>query len=356
MKKALFLLVCLSIIVLVSCTSIPKRFGVIFLYSEDSAQDTQDIYRIPDNTQDTIEQLTFTTRDTTVDYAMVSPKGDSIIFGPYSFQSISVLDLNTQQAKDVTDKFDKYIPAHPAAWSPDQKQFAIIGGKEGYLGVMDIESGKDEYFDLPILGSSPLAGSVSWLPDGKKLVFSRITSMDQPEVHLATFLYDLSERQLMQLTDYDEDCNNPKLSPTGTQIVVTCKPFDYYAPPPNLYVINLSDPSQRYAISDAHSCNFPAWSPDGKQIVYVCIQENGFGIFVSNSDGSERRQIAIENLDKFSFLEFPIWSPDGKQIVYIAGDDEQHANIYSVNMDGSNNRPLTSRPGEYSVLSVYPLP
>jgi len=256
--------------------------------------------------------------------------------------------------KNIANEFDEY--AFPIAWSPNQKQFAISGGKRGTLGIMDIDSSTYEYLNLSSLGASPLVGDVSWLPDEKELVFSRLTSLDEPVVHTAIFLYDLSSKHLTQLTGYDEDCDWPQLSPIGNQIVVTCRAFDYYALPPNIYVINISNPSQRYAISDTHSCNFPSWSPDGKQIVYVCIQENGFGIFVSNSDGSERRQIAIENLDKFSFLEFPIWSPDGKQIVYVAGDDGQHANIYSVNMDGSNNRPLTSQPGKYSVLSVYPIP
>jgi len=353
MKKTLLTVIYLSVVALTGCVSAPQKFGVIFRYSEDYINFPQDIYRIPDNTQNKIEQLTFTTEKETADYALVSPKGDSIIFGTaYSPFSVYILNLNTKEVKDVRDKFGIYV--YPEAWSPDQKQFAILSGKEGYLGIMDIDGSNKKDLDLSSLGTSPNVGGVSWLPDGKELIFSRLTNVFKPVVHVAIFLYNLSSKQLTQLTNYDEDCGGPWLSPSGEQIVVRCRPGDYKAPP-NLQIINISNPSQRYGVSELKSCDNPAWSPDGKQIMAVCLRE-GFGLFVINSDGTGFREIKIKNSNSFAYLRYPVWSPDGRQIVYIAGDDRKHTNIYSVNLDGSNNHLLTSKIGEYGILSVYPLP
>jgi Tol biopolymer transport system component len=108
-------------------------------------------------------------------------------------------------------------------------------------------------------------------------------------------------------------------------------------------------------VSELKSCRYSAWSPDGKQIIAVCLREN-LGLFLINSDGTGFREIKIKDSDNFAHLSYPVWSPDGMQIVYIAGDDWNLTNIYSVNLDGSNNHPLTSQVGEYSVLSVYQVP
>jgi Tol biopolymer transport system component len=352
MKKILLSIICL--IALTGCVSAPQRFGVIFRYSADSIRGTQDIYRIPDNIQDKIEQLTFTTPDTTVDYAIVSPKGDTIIFGmAYSPFLVYLLNLNTKEVKDVSDRFGAHV--FPAAWSPDQKQFATLSGKEGYLGIMDIDGGNKKELDLSSLGEEPRVDGVSWLPDGKELVFQHLTNVYQSPINSATFLYNLLREQLTQLTGYDENCGAPELSPSGKQIVVRCRLAGDYKAPPNLQIINISNPSERYGEADLKSCNDPDWSPDGKQIMAVCLRE-GFGLFVINSDGTGFHEIKIKNSDNFAYLRYPVWSPDGRQIVYIAGDDWNRTNIYSVNLNGSNNHPLTFQPGEYSVLSVYPLP
>jgi len=352
MKKILLSIICL--IVLTGCVSTPQKFGVIFRYSEDYIHFPQDIYRIPDNTQNKIEQLTFTTEKETADYALVSPTRDNVIFGTaYSPFSVYILNLNTKEVKDVRDKFGIYV--YPEAWSPDQKQFAISSGKEGYLGIMDIDGSNKKDLDLSSLGTSPNVRGVSWLPDGKELVFSRLTNVFKSPIYSATFLYNISKGQLTQLTEYDEDCGSPRLSPLGTQIVVVCRPEFSYKSPYNLQIIDISNPSQRYGASELKSCRYSAWSPDGKQVVAVCKREN-LGLFLINSDGTGFREIKIKSTDNFAYMGNPVWSPDGRQIVYVAGDDWNRANIYSVNIDGSNDRPLTSQPGEYSVLSVYPLP
>ena len=77
MKKMLLSIICLFIITRSSCGSVSHRFGIIFITNEVIGP--TDIYRMPDNTQSKIEQLTFT--PTIGEYNLfVSKNGDEIIF------------------------------------------------------------------------------------------------------------------------------------------------------------------------------------------------------------------------------------------------------------------------------------
>ena len=77
MKKMLLSIMCLFVITLSSCEFVSHRFGVIFITNE--ADGPTDIYRISDNTQNKIEQLTFT--PTVGEYnLLVSKSGDEIVF------------------------------------------------------------------------------------------------------------------------------------------------------------------------------------------------------------------------------------------------------------------------------------
>jgi len=88
----------------------------------------------------------------------------------------------------------------------------------------------------------------------------------------------------------------------------------------------------------------PSWSPDGRQISFVC--KNGtpvFQICVMKADGTGKRAITTK-----SGLTHT-WMPDGRRIIFhrsmgeaAVGDEFQ---LFSIDVDGANERQLTTRPG-----------
>ncbi len=84
----------------------------------------------------------------------------------------------------------------------------------------------------------------------------------------------------------------------------------------------------------------PAISPDGSQVAYV--QNSGpddinFDIFVSKSDGSNRRRLTSHR----SVDTNPVWSPDGSRIAFMSyrdSEDSLHPQIFTMKADGSNVR------------------
>jgi Tol biopolymer transport system component len=89
----------------------------------------------------------------------------------------------------------------------------------------------------------------------------------------------------------------------------------------------------------------PSWSPDGQRIVFESggVFSTSDSILVANSDGGDRRLVAESGLD-------PAWSPDGRRIAYASGQWAQ-SYIYTVNIDGSDRRQVTTDMAESPVTT-----
>jgi hypothetical protein len=96
-----------------------------------------------------------------------------------------------------------------------------------------------------------------------------------------------------------------------------------------------------------------AWSPDGSRMAFRFALVGHFGIYTSNADGSDVRQLTDGVNDSW-----PSWSPDGLQVVFSStradptvggctpGDDGGcPTDLYVMEADGSNVTRLTDDPG-----------
>jgi len=168
--------------------------------------------------------------------------------------------------------------------------------------------------------------------------------------------------------------------------------FEKYQPETdNAIYIMTSDGKLECRLSgDYYSDDFPVWSPDGRHIAFKSMYPLD-GIFVMNTDGTDRRLIAggqlnfyygrptwspdskslafskISTIDDSSKIyiasiegnnqsriltdagfgdNYPAWSPDGKRIAFdIAQVRSSLGDIYVINIDGSNEQRLTQNEG-----------
>jgi Tol biopolymer transport system component len=82
----------------------------------------------------------------------------------------------------------------------------------------------------------------------------------------------------------------------------------------------------------------PLWSPDGTQIVFLSwTEENSFDLYIMDKNGDNKRPVVVGPAKDM----MADWSPDGKKIVF-ASDMDGHLNIFVVNLDDLSKVKLTN--------------
>ena len=97
--------------------------------------------------------------------------------------------------------------------------------------------------------------------------------------------------------------------------------------------MNADGSGQRRLARNGHA---PAWSPDGRKIAFF----SGSQIYLMNADGSERRPVTNRTGGRSL-----AWSPDGRKLAFLsgAGCGDFCFSLYAVNSDGSGLRNLTAK-------------
>jgi len=82
----------------------------------------------------------------------------------------------------------------------------------------------------------------------------------------------------------------------------------------------------------------PAWSPDGTRIAFFSGIDGVNGLYIMNSDGTALHQVS--NTDPTD--TDPSWSPDGSRLAFQSSRGGGGWEIYTMGVDGSDLRRLTS--------------
>jgi hypothetical protein len=85
----------------------------------------------------------------------------------------------------------------------------------------------------------------------------------------------------------------------------------------------------------------PVWSPVENRIAFVSEEPGNAEIYTVGADGNEFRRLT-ENV--WEWDKHPSWSPDGKQIVFWSNRITGRRQLWVMNADGSEQRPLMDSP------------
>jgi len=214
------------------------------------------------------------------------------------------------------------------AWAPNAARIAFynhFSDRSWSLFLMNADGSEPRR-----LTSEPdaLDWSLSWFPDGQRLLFTRSRLIPTWRSEIWTIKSDGSDaRRIGNMDGQGADC-----SPDGKKIVY----FNYVDGGGDIWVMD-PDGSNSQRITD-HGAEdwWPNWSPDGGQIVFQSKRDGNFEIYTMKTDGSELKRLTNNDADD----EEPRWSPDGGMIAFSSMRDG-HYEIYVMKTNGSAQKRVT---------------
>lgn len=119
-------------------------------------------------------------------------------------------------------------------------------------------------------------------------------------------------------------CTSAAVSPDGGQVA--------WVAYNGLTVMN-ADESDRRVLVAASTASAPTWSPEGNRIAYISEDAGAWNLYVVDVQGASPQRITSDAMD-------PAWSPDGTSIVFSRRVEPGATELWLVDPDGGNLRPL----------------
>jgi Tol biopolymer transport system component len=221
------------------------------------------------------------------------------------------------------------------SWSPDGRAVAFGSTKDGMLYVSNVGGDTpEESQPLGVSGAAP-----SWSPDGRYLTY-----FAEVDGNLDIYVVAADGSDIQRLTGDAAPEYSPAWSPDGQRIAfVSERDGDQ-----DVIVMHVDGTHQIDVSRDRWPDDAFAWSADGRHIAFVAyldgadphtIGEGNAEIVVVSVDGSRRRDVSRSP----AWDGDPSWSPDGAWIAFTRRTE--HADIYVMRSDGSDQRRLRGTPG-----------
>lgn len=224
------------------------------------------------------------------------------------------------------------------------------------------------------LGNGEVAhdGAPAWSPDGRQIVFS-VEQSGHTDLYLMNA--DGSGRRRLTTTPFDEGA--PSFSADGRTIAFESNQ-DGNA---DIFVMGLDGRPARKLTTDRAEDRAPAFSRDGRRLVFLSTRgrTRESDVYTMNVDGSNVRRwtssgqhwspqfssaglaIAVQTDRDIEVIDLetgaarrltydpqngmsPAWAPDGVRMVFTSTRNAR-LELFTMDYDGSNQRPLLSMPG-----------
>jgi len=154
-------------------------------------------------------------------------------------------------------------------------------------------------------------------PNVEKITFSSTRKGNNLEI----YVMDTSGNGITRLTNEDTTDGSPNWSPDGTKIVFHSKRSDHF----KLYSMNADGSDLIQLTQGSWDDKDPNWSPDGEWIAFHSDRDGVLEIFMVHPDGTGLEKIETEispiNSNAYFNSYSPNWSPDGSQIVFYSDYD-----------------------------------
>ena len=212
------------------------------------------------------------------------------------------------------------------AWRTDGQKILFVSRIEPTdIYVMD----PDGENTMNLTQSPEREGSVSWSPDGKRIVFSRWLN----EGGEAIFVMDANGQNQQRLT-FDPGINiSPHWSPDVDRIAFLSNRDGAI----RIYIMDTNGQNVRQITHRKRRFyGEPAWSPDGNWLTFGAGDTRSWGLYLIDSQGRNETRIFHSNASQLdvSATSRPAWSPDGQHLVFIDPWEEADVGFVKIRVGG----------------------
>jgi TolB protein len=200
--------------------------------------------------------------------------------------------------------------------------------------------------------------AVSFTSDGHHVVFTRAsggvrTYADGDQIkHSDLVVMDLNgehRRVIARSGQYKADYEFPMFSPNSKQFVFEHFRSHFVNPPSvRALVVSSADGKHQQRITpwEMNAGDGADWSPDGSRLLFLSHDDEDDAtqsqIYTIRPDGSELKQLT--SFPDGTQLLSSTFSPDGTQIVFGKAEAGGRADLFVMNVDGTNIRPIVQGP------------
>jgi len=195
---------------------------------------------------------------------------------------------------------------------------------------------------------SALVQWIAWSPDGNKVA---LVEWNGQAKHGELSIYDIDTRQQTTIMEGDQYIGNIGWSPVGDRLTFYLTSNDFRAA--DIYTLKTDGSDLKRLTAEGSGLMWldPGWSPDGKWIVAAGAAGEMVQLYRIEADTGAVTQLTSSN---DIYKRNPYFSPDGSLIAYTgsvvlpAVSVNWHAlhqfAIFTMNPDGTGERPLTADP------------
>ncbi|MFN8541883.1 MAG: S9 family peptidase [Thermomicrobiales bacterium] len=272
--------------------------------------------------------------------------------------------------------------------SPDGRQIAYSRGFDGRLDLWVIDA--DGGWPLQLTDAAPPQGpdpnqrhasAIAWTPGGERVVYAstregklwsvaanggaarpndeaagnhhspavspdgmRVAYVSERGESVTIVVADIAGSWTRTISVGDEYVMQPRWSPDGNSLLYGQWPhYDMPWDERALVIANVETGERRIVAGGGCVVNGDGvWSPDGTQIAFVSDQDHEYAnLWVMDADGGNARPLVREDNRHLS----PAWSPDGRRIAYVRNDDGD-CQLWC--WEGGETRQITREPGHCS--------
>ncbi|MDO8494367.1 MAG: DPP IV N-terminal domain-containing protein [Deltaproteobacteria bacterium] len=221
-----------------------------------------------------------------------------------------------------------------ATYSPDGKYLAYLSSnprRAARLVLKDLKTGKEEVL------SHQIPTQISFSRDGKKMIFSSLSSYKKYYSYYDLFETDLETKKSKRLTK-GERAKYPDIDPSGKKILFV----GGIAGGDQLKIYDVETKKISTLLRDVKTHTqfaHPRYSPSGKEFVVVRFQnEKGWELVRYSADGKFIKQITQSRV---AVVSRPAWTPRGDAVLFHS-DQDGVPNLYRYTLASGSIQKITN--------------